>query len=236
MYFKDFPIIVYKFGKEVDYSAFHNLSAYTDIIDAVSDNFAFYQPYTIFDKRPDQVSYELYGTANFHWTFYYMNNNIRRGGWPIGQNKIEDWIKDRYNGTVIVTRDSLDNVMKVGDTVTGVSSTVTGTITRRNEDLGQIFIEGTKAFTNSELIRDGDGNTVTVFSSSEEYNATHNYTDGDGVHADIDPANGPGELLTNVTFYDYIIDENDKQRTIKVIKPEAISGVVSAFREALRSN
>lgn len=234
MFFKEFPISRYNFGSEVDPVLIQNISAYVDIIDDIKDNIDFYQYYDIFDKRPDQVSFELYEDVSFYWTFFLLNDELRRQGWPIDQGQIDDWIKSRYNNTVITTRNSLDNVFAVGDTITGISSATTGVIYKRVEDLGQLFITGTKEFTDGELIQDANGNRVTVFSSVEEYNAVKHYLDSDEF-ADIDPTSGPGALLTPITYYDYVFEENDKLRQIKVIKPEAITSVVSAFREALRS-
>lgn len=234
MFFKDFPATLYKFGNETYDTVSVNLSVYADIIDDIKDSIDFYQYYNIFDKRPDQVSFELYDDVSFYWTFFLMNDEIRRQGWPIDQAQIDDWIKSKYNNTVITTRNSLDNVFAVGDTITGISSATTGVIYKRVEDLGQLFITGSKNFGDGELIEDPEGNRVTVFSSVEEYNAVKHYMDSDEF-ADIDPTSGPGAQLLPVTYYEYVSEENDKLRQIKVIKPEALNSVISSFKEALRS-
>lgn len=234
MFFKDFPATLYKFGNETDNVVSVDLSVYADIIDDIKDNVDFYQYYDIFDKRPDQVSFELYDDVSFYWTFFLMNDNLRRQGWPIDQGQIDDWIRSRYNNTVVTTRNSLDNVFAVGDTITGISSATTGVIYKRVEDLGQLFITGSKNFRDGELIEDPEGNRVTVFSSVEEYNAVKHYMDSDEF-ADIDPTSGPGAQLLPVTYYEYISEENEKLRQIRVIKPDALNSVISAFKEALRS-
>lgn len=233
MYFKDFPATSYIFGNGTDPVITGNLSVYADILDDIKDSLDFYQYYDLYEERPDQLSFKLYDDPSFYWTFFLMNDHIRRQGWPIKATELQEWIHSNFNKTVITTRDTLDNIFAVGDTVTGVSSGVTGTITKRIEDLGQIFIEGTVDFTDGELIEDPDGNTVTVFSSVEEYNAVKHYLDDDEF-VDIDPTQGPGALYTPVTYYDYLFDENDKLRSIKVIKPEAINSVVSAFKQTIR--
>jgi hypothetical protein len=235
MFFREFPLATYRFGTLEDSVLIQNISAYADIIDDIKDNLNFYQYYDIFDKRPDQVSFELYGDVSFYWTFFLMNDNLRRQGWPIDNSRLDEWMMTNYNNTVITTKNSLDNVFAIGDTITGISSTETGVIYKRVEDLGQLFIWGSKNFTNNEFIEDGQGNQVIVTSAVEEYNAVKHYLDADGNFVDIDPANGPGAQYTSVTYYDFISDENDKLRQIRVIKPEAINSVVSAFREAMRS-
>ena len=234
MFFKEFPGVSYQFGNEVDFTFVQDLSAYVDIIDDIKDNIDFYNFYDIVDERPDQLSFKLYGDVSYYWTFYLLNDKIRRQGWPIRQVEIDDWIKSRYNNTVITTRNVLDGTFEVDGTITGVSSAETGTIYKRVEDLGQLFISGTKSFTANELIRDAEANTVTVYSSVVEYNAIKHYLDSDGF-ADIDPTQGPGALLTPVTYYNFLVEENNNLRNIKVLKPEALNSVVSAYREALRS-
>jgi hypothetical protein len=74
----------------------------------------FYNYYDIVDERPDQLSFKLYGDVSYYWTFYLLNDNIRRQGWPVKQVELDAWIKKRYFRTVITTRDSLDNVFPIG--------------------------------------------------------------------------------------------------------------------------
>ena len=127
----------------------------------------------------------------------------------------------------------LFNKFDVGDTVTGNSSAAEGIILKRNLDLGQLVIKVTnnKSFTDSELISDGT-DTVTVQSSSEEYNSAHHYTNN-GVIVDIDPENGPGVLLTKVTYLDEYVTANDSLKEINIIKPDNIDDVTKAFEEAM---
>jgi len=236
MFFQDFPGVSYKFGTEAESNFIQNISAYSDIIDDVKDSLDFYNYYNVLDERPDQLSYKLYGSVNFYWTFFLMNDKIRRQGWPVSQVEMDAWIKKRYYRTVITTRNSLADVFPVGTTITGISSGKTGTINKRVEDLGQIFLNtGGQSFISGELISDIDGNVVTVQSSVDGYNAVKHYLDENGEFIDINPLEGPGGLYTPVTYYEYLIEENDKLKNIRVLKQEAINSVVSVFREAMRS-
>jgi hypothetical protein len=234
MYFKDFPDISYVFGSGPNPVVTQDISVYTDIIDDIKAEIDFYQHYNIYEERPDQLSFKLYDDVSFYWTFFLMNDHIRRQGWPVKDVELQEWIQGKFDRTVVTTRDAIDTTFEVGDTVTGVTSAVTGTVSKKIHDLGQIFIEGARNFTDGELISDAAGNTVTVASSVEEYNAVKHYLDEDSHFVDIDPAQGPGALYTPVTYYDYLVDENDKLKTIKVIKPEAINSLVSAFKQAVR--
>jgi hypothetical protein len=235
MFFKEFPTVGYNFGTETGFNQFQNISAYVDIIDDIKDDISFYQYYNILDKRPDQVSYELYGNVNFYWTFFLLNDNLRRQGWPIRELDYQNWVVNKYNKKVITTKDSLDVGFRQGDTVTGFGSGATGIIRKRNEDLGQLFISSEINFEANELVQDVNGNIITVDTAVPEYNAVKYYLDPNGDFVDINPADGPGQLYTAVTFSDHLKNELDNLRNIKVIKPEAINAIVIAFKEALRS-
>lgn len=234
-YFNSFPQITYKFGNEETVNAIQNLSAYVDIIDQTKDNSSLYTKHTILDgDRPDVLSQKLYGNSSYYWTFYLMNDNIRRQGWPLSYNEVVNKAKEDYPNKTIVTRDLMFDKMDVGDTVTGQSSAATGTIVRRNLDLGQLVIKptNTNSFQASELISDGT-DTVTVASVAEEYNSAHHYEDANKNHADFDPTVGPGVLLTEVTYLDRYVEANNSLREINVIQPSVIIDVVTAFQEAL---
>lgn len=235
MYFSNFTKTPYKFGNETYNTQFQNILTYVDIIDDIKDNLDFYEIYTIQNERPDQLSYKLYDTAEYYWTFFLMNDHIRRQGWPMVGQQIEARAKDVFSGTTITTKDPLQNVFSLGETVTGVTSTVTGTILRRKADLGQIIVNGTNTFITGELLEDENGNRILIDSVSEEYNSAKMYVDGDGLYADFDPAVGPGALITEITYMDFYKEENDKLKEIRVIKPTAINSVVSAFKEAVRN-
>jgi len=234
MYFNNFPTTTYKFGNETYQSAFQNILTYVDIIDDIKDNLDFYQLYTIQNERPDQLSYKLYDNPEFYWTFFLMNDHIRRQGWPLNGQAIQNRAMKVFSNTTVTTKDPLVDVFAIGDTVEGVSSVVTGSVVRRNSDLGQVVISGTKKFITGELLEDVNGNRILIDSFSEEYNSAKEYIGGDGLYVDFDPAVGPGSLLTEITYLDYYKNENDKLKEIRVLKPQAINSVIVAFKEAVR--
>ena len=80
-YFQNFPTVAYKFGDNEAPVLFNNLSAYVDIVDQIKDNVAFYNKYTIqAGDRPDTLSYKLYDTVDYYWTFFLMNDHLRISG------------------------------------------------------------------------------------------------------------------------------------------------------------
>lgn len=234
-YFKNFPTAFYRFGDEATINRSIDISAYVDVVDQVKSNSAFYQKYYINEgDRPDVVSYKLYGTTRYYWTFFMMNDAIRLQGWPITSQQVLLKAHADYPNTVLTTRNNLTGIFKVGSTVMGQTSGATGTVLRRNLDLGQLFISTSDTFSSSEVIVEGD-NSVNTVGASVEYNAVHHYENSDGETVDINPYAAPSVLYTAVTFYDRLIKANDDLKSIAVIRPENVNQINTAYQEALRS-
>lgn len=234
-YFTEFPNVAYKFGNETTSTITPNLLAYADIIDDIKDNIDFYQNYVINDERPDQLSYKLYDDPSFYWTFFVMNDNLRRQGWPLSRIEVENTAKKIFKNTTVTTLGTINAAFAVGIEVSGVTSGESGTVVRRNLDLGQIIVEGTLNFQTGELLKcQVTGSEVVIQGATQEYNSVKHYLDSDEI-VDIDPTQGPGSELTAVSYLDFYDDENEKLRTIKVIKPEAMNSVISVFNEAIRA-
>ena len=110
-YFRNFPVVGYNFGNEIDTTLFQNITAYVDLIDQVSDNATQYEYYEIMDnERPDALSYKLYGTSDYYWTFYLSNTKLRKQGWPISEQDLYLKGKEYYPNTVISTFEALSEV------------------------------------------------------------------------------------------------------------------------------
>tara|TARA_Y100000114_G_scaffold99181_1_gene92371 strand:- start:220 stop:948 length:729 start_codon:yes stop_codon:yes gene_type:complete len=240
-YFNDFPNSFYKFGDEVSPVIFQNISLYSDVVDQVKDGISFLNFHTIQEGfRPDQVSIQLYGSPFFYWTFYLLNDDLREQGWPLPNHELINYLKKILPNTVINTVDEFATKFKVGQTVTGGSSGLSGKIIKRDLDLGKITIEGNVAFrTGGELFTttnaDGNLETLTGTSTVKEFQSTSHYVDGTGTIVDIDPQSGPGALLTEKTFEDVYFTVNESLRQIKVIKPSQINNIVTSYKKSIRS-
>lgn len=252
-YFNIFGYVPYRFGDETTVELFQNISLYADIIDQVKNNSVFYNRYYIQDReRPDQLSFKLYRTTSYYWTFYLLNDHLRSQGWPLTNESVVRKAELIYPNYTLTTRTNLRNqtvsnttIFKVGQTVTGAISLARGVIVNRNLDLGQIIVEmiqddpsSPKFFrANENVFSTGDYGTefILVDYVSREHLAAHHYENGDGEIVDIDPTVGPGELLTEVTNLDRYIAGNEDIRLIKVIRPSVIRDVTNAFKEAIQS-
>tara|TARA_B100001057_G_scaffold43025_1_gene38491 strand:- start:3085 stop:3819 length:735 start_codon:yes stop_codon:yes gene_type:complete len=236
-YFINFPEVPYKFGANLPAVAYQNLTAYVDVIDQIKDNIAFYRNYYIQEgDRPDQLSFELYGTTDYYWMFYLLNDHIKEQGWPLTYDALSTLIDKDLIHTVVETKDVFANKMKVGQTVTGSSSGVSGTIAHRNLDLGQLYIKDLQGstFGSTEVLTSQVGETVesiTLISSAAEKNAVRYYVDGDNTHSDIDPHADRPNTKTPVTHLDYYLAENEKLKSIRVIRPDAVRDIFREFQD-----
>ena len=248
LYFRNFPRTAYYFGNNKDiggeklsYEIFQDISRYSDVVDQIKDNVSFYRKYSIQENdRPDQVSFKLYGSPQFHWTFYLINDHLRSRGWPLTLNQLEDQVKQDFPHHVIRTKNVLTGIMLVGQTASGATSGTWGKILRRNLDLGQIVVASQKSFTAGEIVTNVTVDleipgAITAASVMREHLSTHHYEDVDGNHVDIDPTLDAPAILTEITHYDRYVRKNNELKEIRVIKPDLINEVSSAFFQSIRN-
>ena len=249
MYFQRFPFVEYNFGDNEANTIFPNITSYIDMIDQLKSEVAFYEKYTILDgDRPDVVSQKLYGTPDYHWTFFFMNDGLRESGWPLPEREMRELVKKRYPHRTVTTEDAIAANFLPGDFVLGKTSGTTGRVIERNLDLGQIVIASDENeaglnnnFGQTEQIVAGTTaeeqaiNTANLISESVQYNATLYYKNSSGDIVDIDPYNQTTSGLTPTTIMEDNIEFNDKLKDIIIIKPDRIASVVSEYFRLLKA-
>ena len=146
-YFKNFNRLYYKFGDGESPAIFQNLTQYVDLIDQIKNNINFYEDYTIVaGDRPDTTSFRLYGSPEYYWTFFLLNDKLRESGWPISRNDILERAKIYYPHRVATFAEDISTEpydFRVGRGVSGSRSETVGTIVKRNLSLGQLIIDTT---------------------------------------------------------------------------------------------
>ena len=241
-YFKSFGDVLYKFGSETSTVAVQDLTSYVDLLDQVKDDISIYEKKYITDGlRPDQLSHQLYGTTIYHWTFYLLNDHLRLQGWPLTRTELDETVKTTFDHTVLTTREFIDGKFKEGQSVSGSVSGATGLIEHRDLNLGQIVLDNvTGTFRAGEIVTsetvevDPVQESLVIVSAEAEYNAAHHYvSNGFDQIVDIDPTLGPGQLVTEVTNYEWYLAENEKLRNIKCIRPNIIENLSASYKQAL---
>ena len=241
-HFSNFPSVLYRFGNELDPVIFQKLGTYVDIIDQVKDDITVYADYTVLDgERPDILSYKIYGDIRYYWLFYYINDNIREEGWPLSAQEVFDQMEKYYPHQFIRTYDNwFKSDFKLGNRATGKKSGAFGDIIQTHPDLGQIIVnvENGFSFQKAEVVEAGFGffnpDTINVQFTGKQYNAVHHYEDANGNYVDIDPLQPDPSNVTPITFSERFIEENEKRRRIRIIKPDVINQIYSEFNKALK--
>jgi hypothetical protein len=107
MYFKNLPKGQYTISG--DQYAITDITRMVKITDTNSDidTIANYTYYNIEDgERPDIVSSKLYGTPNYYWTFFVINQDLKGNlyyDWPLSNQKFENMIINEYDRCSAIT-------------------------------------------------------------------------------------------------------------------------------------
>lgn len=231
-FFRNFPFVNYNFGDEIDPAVFQNLTAYIDVIDQVKDDISFYEKYYIKDHvRPDALSYELYGTSDYYWMFYLLNDKLRQQGWPLSEQEIFSLGREYYPNLVLKTNRSMVDQFYVGDyvaTATGAGFTnpdFKAEILEKNYDLGQLVVKPLKEVRSISVTSGGSGYTtiptVTISGGS-----------GEGATA---AATISGGAVTAITVTDGG-DDFEAVPTVTIADPDQASGTRATATATLSSN
>ena len=241
-HFKHFPKVLYNFGNEISPVIFQKLGTYVDIIDQVRDDITIYADYTVLDNdRPDILSYNLYGDIQYYWLIFYVNDALREEGWPLTANEVQEQMEKYYPHDFIRTYVNwFKSDFKIGNRATGKKSGAFGDIVQTHPDLGQIIVANNSGFDfqKAETVEAGFGffnpDTIEIQATDKQYNAVHHYEDAAGNYVDIDPLQEPPSTVTPITFAERFIDENEKRKRIRIIKPEVINQLFNEFNRALK--
>ena len=247
-FFKNFPRIAYRFGNEITPSLFQNISVYIKLIDEIKDDVAFHTSLFIQDyDRPDSLSYKLYDTTEFYWTFYYLNTDIRESGWPIPYQELLPKAKKDYPHRVVTTTGNISKTFLPGHTVSGSVSGSTGTVVKRYLDLGQIVINSANNFNAGEILTPSingvaqTGDIIRVTSDAAQYDAVHHYENSSKEYVDIGlvpSGTGTGAFptvssFTPITYFERITAKNDSLKEIKVLSPNVAAQIKTEFNKLL---
>jgi len=215
-YFNLFPKVGYDFNRDgviqnvVD--IFRHVRPLQNFVDEINT----YKKYSIPNgQRPDICSQKLYGTPDYYWTFFLINDSLHDGmaSWPMSQEDLFQYIETEYNGIAVETRpdvvrnsdggitdfrDSLAGRFNVGEKITGGTSGATGTLTKKDIYLNQLVVQNVTG----TFLGDGVGNSREVVigaTSTDSVNSWkiwnyadaphHWYVDGDTTETQVSNAN-----------------------------------------------
>lgn len=245
-YFKNFPRVAYRFGNEDQPVSYQKLSKYVDVIDTLQENISAYIEYEIRDfDRPDTLSHRFYGTSEYEWTFFLMNDRLRETGWPLAAQDLYDAAQNDFykNYTCkldISTADSaaqFANLYPVGwDVLVGDKE---GKVVYKDLDLGEIVVSSDDDLTTSMAISyavpDLD-QPLTVHApltnTVYEYEGTHHYENDSGEWVNIFLDDNTLNAIPK-TNLEYLVDQNDQSKRIRIIRKQDIQTVVAEYKRLM---
>ena len=158
-YFEQFPKVPYDYKQDGVIQQSVDLFRQVRPLQNFVDNISSYKLYDIPNgQRPDVCSLQLYGTPDFYWTFFVVNDFLHDGMtvWPMSPENLYDYINTEYRGIAIETRpnvvrntdggitdfrDSLAGRFNVGEKVYGGTSGAAGTLVKKDIYLNQLVIQ-----------------------------------------------------------------------------------------------
>ena len=199
-FFRQFPKIQYDFQDNGIDTRIIDIFRFVKADDRYLDDLSTYAFYQIQNgDRPDIVSNLLYGTPDYYWTFFVINEQLKTGlsGWPMSTEQFEDYMTTEYDGIAIETypviirdgdgiitdhRNSLAERFQLNETVTGILSGATGIVKAIDVQKSQLILRDVDGvFQENELVR---GNTtldeVTSYRVWDYRDAPHHYEYDDG--------------------------------------------------------
>lgn len=98
-FFSQFPQLKYDINANGVKTDVTDMFRYVDVKDDFIDNYTTYSYYNITEgERPDVVSNSLYGTPDYYWTFFVVNESLKQGlnTWPKSYRQFELMLEQDY--------------------------------------------------------------------------------------------------------------------------------------------
>lgn len=103
-FFNQFPFTQLLVGNQP--KAVVDLFRHVDVNDVLASDITNYKLITINDgERPDNLSQRLYGTPDYYWTFFIVNENLKNGldDWPQATSTLETEFEKEYDNIAAIT-------------------------------------------------------------------------------------------------------------------------------------
>jgi len=261
MFFKQLPKVEYDFNRTGVIQEMVDLFRHVKPLPTFLDNISAYRFYEIPNgQRPDVVSTALYGTPDFYWTFFVVNDFLHDGyrSWPMSQEQLLTYMETEYNGFAIETnpaarqdlRDSLSGKFQLGETLVGSTSNATGTITKKNIDMSQLVVQNVTGTYIGELVGVSNTTERVTGATSGDFVDTHRvfkYADApyyyyreedtkekkpvtNAKHVNGGVSDNDLAFVSNRT---HEIELNEERSLIRYVDPNYIAQFADTFKKAI---
>lgn len=233
-YFSYFPLINYNVFFDGQTSELTDIFRVVKVKKLFKDDVTYYTYYNIQDgERPDVVSTKLYGSAEYFWTFFMVNDNLVNihTDWPLSTSDLDHLIDKKYAGYVLTTNQDISTKFVKNNIITGLVSGATARLVDKDPDLGLIKIQPISGtFVPNEIIRDSLTNEFTTISNQVLFrDAIHHYEDANGDYV-VKGTTG----ATPISNAEYEFAKNDTKTQIKIIRPQYVQTISDQFIEQIK--
>jgi len=104
-FFNKFPKVSLRLS-DTTILQYDDIFRFVDANDLSLQSYTNYQYYEIANgARPDVVSYDIYGTPEYAWTFFILNDRLKAGTqeWPMSDLALNNYIEEKYNNYGILS-------------------------------------------------------------------------------------------------------------------------------------
>ncbi len=160
MFFSQFPSVAYDFNRTGTVQQMINIfrNVRPETVSSMND-VTLYKNYKVLDgMRPDVLSQKLYGTPDYYWTFFIINDHLHDGlqAWPMSEEILRKYLEKNYSGKALCfkpevvresdgiaqgTKNSIAGILTLGELIYGVTSGAVGRIVRKDADLNKIVVQ-----------------------------------------------------------------------------------------------
>lgn len=97
-FFRYFPTVDYTFTNGSDFRMkITDITTHIKIVSRLKDHVTAFYDYVIQDgERPDTVAQKLYGSADYLWVLFLVNDFMSLYDWPLTDAEFNAYITDRY--------------------------------------------------------------------------------------------------------------------------------------------
>jgi hypothetical protein len=257
-FFRNFPKTSYDYFNTGVNTRIIDLFRYVKPLNTLDDELTAYTFYKIEEgDRPDIVSQKVYGTPEYYWTFFIINDSLRTGlgEWPMSFNEFDKYMAEEYSGVTFTFRpqynytgdgllhsieNSVAGKFQIGETVIGTLSGATGKIESKEPTMQQLsIVDVVGTFRSNEIIRGQTTlNSSTTYKVFDTQVAPHHYEDNLGRRVNnaihIDGGLPPVQLNT-VTNYEYEYNLNEQRSNIRIVSNDRIFEFADSYQELLNT-
>lgn len=234
-YFKNFPTTQYDLFFDNQTSEVVDIFRIVKVKKQFKDDITFYTYYSIQDgERPDVVSTKLYGTPDYFWTFFMVNDNLVNihTDWPLSTTDLQHLVDTKYSGTVLTTNADISTKFVKNNVIEGLVSGARATLLDKDADLGIIKIQPISGtFVPNEIVRDTITNDFAQITGEAAFkDVAHHYENANGDYVN---KNAVGATPISNQEYEFIV--NDKKSKIKAIRSQYIQSISDQFIEQIKT-